>query len=97
MLNCKPCFYFWLLQLRDLMALPDAAVRESCSRSLERLCSILHEHANSNWQEGEIAMTNAENISVLIPSYLWPAWKLAECGQTFGDLVNVYLLIEEVS
>lgn len=79
------------------MALPDAAVRQSCSRSLKRLGVVLHLHAHAHWADNEVTMLNAEGESVLIPGFLWPAWRLAECGQTFDALVNMYLSFEQVS
>lgn len=86
-----------MLQLRDLMALPDALVRESCRRSLKRLSVVLHIHAQAQWGARELSIVNAEGEQVLIPGFLWPAWRLAECGQTFDTLVNLYLSYEEVN
>ncbi|KAL8274070.1 hypothetical protein Esti_001912 [Eimeria stiedai] len=81
--------------LRDLLALPDAAVRESCSRSLKRLSVILHIHARAHWGGREMSMKNAEGEPVLIPGFLWPAWRLAECEVPFESLVALYLSYEQ--
>lgn len=78
------------------MALPDAAVRESCDRSLKRLCVVLHIHAHSRWDDGEVAMVNAEGETVQIPGFLWPAWCLAECGKSYSSLIDLYLSFEQV-
>ncbi|CDJ39363.1 hypothetical protein, conserved [Eimeria tenella] len=81
--------------LKHLMALPDAAVRESCDRSLKRLCVVLHIHAHSRWDDGEVAMVNAEGETVQIPGFLWPAWCLAECGKSYSSLIDLYLSFEQ--
>ncbi|XP_026190928.1 uncharacterized protein LOC34620921 [Cyclospora cayetanensis] len=81
--------------LRDLLALPDAPVRDSCSRSLKRLCVVLHLHAQSQWGDRDVGMLNAEGEIVHIPGFLWPAWRLAECGQSFPALIDLYLSFEQ--
>ncbi|CDI74899.1 hypothetical protein, conserved [Eimeria praecox] len=81
--------------LKDLMALPDTAVRESCSRSLKRLSVVLHVYARTQWGNKEVTMANAEGENVQIPAFLWPAWRLAECGQSFDTLISLYLSFED--
>ncbi|CDJ35573.1 uncharacterized protein EMH_0027000 [Eimeria mitis] len=83
--------------LKDLLALSDVAVRESCARSLKRLSVVLHVYARSQWGNSnkEVTMVNAEGEAVEIPAFLWPAWRLAECGQPFDTLINLYLSLEE--
>ncbi|KAL8432418.1 hypothetical protein Efla_000195 [Eimeria flavescens] len=80
--------------LRDLLALPDPAVRECCSRSLKRLSVVLHMHAQTHWSGREVSMTNAEGETVVIPGFTWPAWRLAECGVPYGTLAELYLSYE---
>ncbi|KAL8446776.1 hypothetical protein Emed_004778 [Eimeria media] len=81
--------------LRDLLALPDVAVKECCRRSLKRLSVILHIHAQAHWGSREVTMTNAEGEPVMIPGFLWPAWRLAECEVPFDSIVALYLSYEQ--
>lgn len=79
------------------MALPDVSVRDSCSRSLKRLSVVLHVYSLTQWgNTKEVTMINAEGEDVQIPVFLWPAWRLAECGQSFDCLVGLYSSFEEV-
>lgn len=41
-------------------------------------------------------MMNAEGEPIQIPPFLWPAWRMVECGQSFDTLVGLYLSFEEV-
>ncbi|OEH74170.1 hypothetical protein cyc_04380 [Cyclospora cayetanensis] len=93
--NTFRVFFPCVAQLRDLLALPDAPVRDSCSRSLKRLCVVLHLHAQSQWGDRDVGMLNAEGEIVHIPGFLWPAWRLAECGQSFPALIDLYLSFEQ--
>lgn len=84
-------------QLEELLALPDIVVKECCSQSLKRLCSVLHIHANKQWGDGEVVMVNADGNQTAIPGFMWPPWRLAECKQPFKSLINLYLSISQVS